>query len=144
MKKEKMVKTKEFKELVKDFMIMEAYGACDIRLHYEQHGLNFKPRATDSEIEIRINYFSDMVTKINKLKKNKIMTTEQIIARTEVGTDGDNGLKNINKLLSEGWKIEGVNSLGNCLEYLLEREIIIRPLSIDIPNGDDFFNICFK
>jgi hypothetical protein len=68
------------------------------------------------------------------------MTTEQIIARTEVGTDGDNGLKNINKLLSEGWKIEGVNSLGNCLEYLLEREIIIRPFSIDIPNGDDFLN----
>jgi len=74
MKKEKMVKTKEFKELVKEFMIMEAYGACDIRLHYEQHGLNFKPRATDSEIETRINYFSDMVTKINKLKKNKIMS----------------------------------------------------------------------
>jgi len=77
MKKEKMVKTKEFKELVKEFMIMEAYGACDIRLHYEQHGLNFKPRATDSEIETRINYFSDMVTKINNLKRNKMKQTDE-------------------------------------------------------------------
>jgi len=49
------------------------------------------------------------------------MKTKQRIVRTEVGTDGDNGLENINKLLSEGWKIEGVNSIGNCLEYLLER-----------------------
>jgi hypothetical protein len=67
------------------------------------------------------------------------MRTQQTIVRTEVGTDGDNGLKGINKLLSEGYKIESVNRIGNCLEYLLEREIIIRPLSIDIPNGDDFF-----
>jgi hypothetical protein len=71
------------------------------------------------------------------------MKTEQTIVRTEVGTDGDNVLKGINKLLSEGWKIEGVNPIGDYLEYLLEREIegeiIIRPLSIDIPDGDDFF-----
>lgn len=54
------------------------------------------------------------------------MRTEQIIARTEVGTDGDNGLENVNKLLSEGWKIIGVNSIGNCLEYLLEREELLQ------------------
>lgn len=58
MKKEEMVKTNEFKELVKEFMIGESYGACDVRLHYEQYGLSFKPRATDMEIERRIHNFT--------------------------------------------------------------------------------------
>jgi hypothetical protein len=57
MKKEEMVKTNEFKELVRQFMIEESYGACDVELHYRQHGLNFKPRASDEEIEIRIDEF---------------------------------------------------------------------------------------
>lgn len=57
MEKEEMVKTDEFKELVKQFMIEEAYGACDVKLHYEQFGLKFKPRASDEEIEIRIDEF---------------------------------------------------------------------------------------
>ena len=59
MKKEEMVKTNEFKELVKQFMIEESYGACDVRLHYEQHGLVFKSRASDSEIQTRIEFFSN-------------------------------------------------------------------------------------
>jgi hypothetical protein len=63
MKKEEMVKTNEFKELVKQFMIEEAYGACDIRLHHEQHGLKFKPRASDNEIESRIDNFVERVSK---------------------------------------------------------------------------------
>lgn len=58
MKKTEMVKTNEFKELVKEFMIGESYGACDVRLHYEQYGLSFKPRATDMEIESRIHNFT--------------------------------------------------------------------------------------
>ena len=62
------------------------------------------------------------------------MKTEQRITRTKVGPNNNNGLNDINKLLSEGWKIEGVNPIGDYLEYLLEREIII-----DIPDGDDFF-----
>ena len=57
MKKEEMVKTDEFKELVKQFMIEEAYGACDVKLHYEQFGLKFKPRASDEEINERIVQF---------------------------------------------------------------------------------------
>jgi hypothetical protein len=65
MKKTEMVKTNEFKELVKEFMILEGYGACDVKLHYEQHGLSFKPRATDSEIESRIDYFVQQVSKQN-------------------------------------------------------------------------------
>ena len=67
------------------------------------------------------------------------MKTEQIIVRTEVGRNSDNKLKNVNKLLSDRWKVKGVNSIGNCLEYLLEREIEIPLLSGDIPNCDDFF-----
>jgi hypothetical protein len=63
MKKEEMVKTDEFKELIKQFMIEEAYGACDIKLHYEQFGLNFKPRASDEEIVARIDYFVERVSK---------------------------------------------------------------------------------
>lgn len=63
MKKENMVKTNEFKELVKQFMIEEAYGACDVTSHYEQHGLKFKPRASDDEIETRIGYFVERVSK---------------------------------------------------------------------------------
>jgi len=63
MKKEEMVKTNEFKELVKQLMIEEAYGACDVKLHYEQFGLKFKPRASDNEIESRINYFVERVSK---------------------------------------------------------------------------------
>jgi hypothetical protein len=63
MKKEEMVKTNEFKELVKQFMIEESYGACDVKLHYEQHGLKFKPRASDNEIESRIDYFVERVSK---------------------------------------------------------------------------------
>jgi hypothetical protein len=66
------------------------------------------------------------------------MRIEQIIARTEVVTDGDNGLENLNKLLSDRWEVKSVNSIGNCLEYLLEREVEILPLSSDIPNGDNF------
>lgn len=38
-------------------MVEESYGACDIELHHRQHGLNFKPRASDEEIEIRIDEF---------------------------------------------------------------------------------------
>ena len=57
-----MVKTNEFKELVKQFMIEESYGACDVKLHNEQYGLTFKPRATDNEIESRINYFVERVS----------------------------------------------------------------------------------
>lgn len=52
-----MVKTDEFKELVKQFMIEEAYGACDVKLCYEQLGLKFKPAASDNEITSRINGF---------------------------------------------------------------------------------------
>jgi hypothetical protein len=63
MKKEEMVKTDEFKELVKQFMIEEAYGACDVKLHYEQFGLKFKPRESDDKIESRINYFVERVSK---------------------------------------------------------------------------------
>jgi hypothetical protein len=63
MKKEEMVKTNEFKELVKQFMIEEAYGACDVKSHYQQHGLKFKPRASDNEIESRIDYFVERVSK---------------------------------------------------------------------------------
>jgi len=44
-------------------MIEEAYGACDIKLHYEQFGLNFKPRASDEEIVARIDYFVERVSK---------------------------------------------------------------------------------
>ena len=58
-----MVKTNEFKELVKQFMIEEAYGACDVKLHYKQFGLKFKPRASDNEIESRIDFFVERVTK---------------------------------------------------------------------------------
>ena len=68
MKKIKMVKTNEFKELVKESMIEESYGACDVKLHIEQYGLAFKPRASDSEIESRINYFVERVS--NKERKN--------------------------------------------------------------------------
>lgn len=57
MKKEEMVKTNEFKELVRQFMVEESYGACDVVLHHRQHGLKFKPRASDEEIEIRIDEF---------------------------------------------------------------------------------------
>jgi hypothetical protein len=57
MKKEEMVKTNEFKELVKQFMIEEAYGACDVKLQYEQFGLKFKPRSSDEEINERIVQF---------------------------------------------------------------------------------------
>lgn len=63
MKKVEMVKTIEFKELVKQFMIEEAYGACNVRLHYEEYGLKFKPRASDNEIESRIDYFVERVSK---------------------------------------------------------------------------------
>jgi hypothetical protein len=66
------------------------------------------------------------------------MGTEQKIARTEVGIDTNNGLENLNELLSEGWKIQGVNSIGNSLEYLLEREVTTSPLSGDLSNGDNF------
>ena len=52
-----MVKSDEFKELVKQFMIEEAYGACDVNLQYEQFGLKFKPRASDEEINERIVQF---------------------------------------------------------------------------------------
>lgn len=58
-----MVKTDEFKELIKQFMIEEAYGACDVELHYERFGLNFKPRASDDEIVSRIDYFVERVSK---------------------------------------------------------------------------------
>jgi hypothetical protein len=67
------------------------------------------------------------------------MRTEQIITRTNVGPNNNNGLKSINKLLSEGWKVESVKPIGDCLEYLLEREIIITPLLVEMPCGDDFF-----
>ena len=63
MKKEEMVKTNEFKELVKQFMIEEAYGACDVKLHYEQFGLKFKPRASDNEITARVDSFVERVSK---------------------------------------------------------------------------------
>jgi hypothetical protein len=57
MKKEEMVKTDEFKELVKQFMIEEAYGACDVKSWVDMNGLDFKPRATDEEITLRIDEF---------------------------------------------------------------------------------------
>ena len=63
MKKEEMIKTDEFKELIKQFMIEEAYGACDVKLHYEQFGLKFKQRASDDEIVSRIDCFVERVSK---------------------------------------------------------------------------------
>ncbi len=63
MTKPQMVRTKEFKELVKQFMIDEAYGACDINSHSEQQGLKSKQRASDLEIEMRIDYFIDRTKK---------------------------------------------------------------------------------
>lgn len=47
-----MVQTNKFKELVKQFMIEEGYGGCG-----GEHGKTFKPRASDKEIESRIEFF---------------------------------------------------------------------------------------
>ena len=41
----------------KDEIQKEALDACDVKLHYEQFGLNFKPRASDEEINERIVQF---------------------------------------------------------------------------------------
>ncbi len=65
MVKEEMLKTQGFKELAKQLLIEESYGACDIRLHYEQFGLKFKQRASDEEIETRIDEFIKRKTSKN-------------------------------------------------------------------------------
>lgn len=59
----RIVKSKQFRKLVKQFMIEESYGACDVNLHHSQFGLVFKPRATDSEIDTRIELFIKRITK---------------------------------------------------------------------------------
>lgn len=61
-----MVKTNEFKELVKQFMIAEAYGACDIKELYDRYGFKHKPRADDDEIEYRINMFVESYSFMKK------------------------------------------------------------------------------
>jgi hypothetical protein len=66
MNKQEMCQTQEFKDLVKQFLIEEAYGACDIELHLRNHGLCFKERASDEEIEIRLVNFIDRIKKSSK------------------------------------------------------------------------------
>jgi hypothetical protein len=55
----------KFKKLAKQLLIEEGYGACDIQL-YANQGINFKHRATDEEIEQRINFFVEKNNLINK------------------------------------------------------------------------------
>jgi hypothetical protein len=61
MTKKEMSKTCEFQELLKQFMSEEAYGACDIKLHYKQFGLRFKPKSSEAELVSRIEYFVERV-----------------------------------------------------------------------------------
>lgn len=109
MKKEEMVKTNEFKELVKQFMIEEAYGACDVKLHHRQHGLSFKPRATDNEIESRIEYFiNDIINSKENLKKEEI---EKTTTTEGLGSDLLTNLIKLNeRAIKESWKMKDVGS----------------------------------
>lgn len=68
----------EFKELFKQFLIEEAYGACDVPLHVQQYGVTFKERASDEEIEFRMNKFFDKLkygnaSKISDSEYKKLM-----------------------------------------------------------------------
>jgi hypothetical protein len=107
MNKEEMVKTNEFKELVKQFMIEEAYGACDVELHYRQHGLSFKPRATDNEIESRIEHFTNTISNSKQnFKKEEI---EKTTTTEELGSDLLTNLIKLNeRAIKESWKMKDV------------------------------------
>lgn len=66
-----MVDTVEFRELARQLMINESYGACDVRSWHKKNGLSFKRRATNHEIEMRIENFSSNVMAICKRDKNE-------------------------------------------------------------------------
>jgi hypothetical protein len=49
--------TKELKEALILFCKTEGYNACDVKQWVADHGVVFKPRDTDKQIEARVNYF---------------------------------------------------------------------------------------
>jgi hypothetical protein len=55
----------DLKIILKRFMISEGYGACDVKEHCKHNGQTFKKRATDEEIELRIDNFIKQMPKEN-------------------------------------------------------------------------------
>ena len=109
MKQTEIVQTREFKELVKQFMIEESYGACDVGLHHKQHGLSFKPRASDNEIEIRIDEFVKRF-----LKKTTDVKEEKSILEKELLEKNHDLLENLITLnedaIKGSWKMKDVGT----------------------------------
>lgn len=66
MKKEDVLKSKEFKILATQLMMEEGYDGCDIKGHVETYGLKFKKPALRKEIEARVDFFIKRKLKIKK------------------------------------------------------------------------------
>jgi hypothetical protein len=56
----------ELKEILIQFCVTEAYGACDVKQWIEDNGVKMKPRDTIQQIESRVDYFIE-----HQLNQNK-------------------------------------------------------------------------
>ena len=56
----------KLKEILIELLNEESYGACDIETWVDMSGLKFKPKATNKEIEQRVNFFIQRNKKVKK------------------------------------------------------------------------------
>jgi hypothetical protein len=56
----------KLKEILIELLNEESYGACDIKIWVDMNGLKFKPKATNEEIEQRVNFFIQRNEKVKK------------------------------------------------------------------------------
>lgn len=52
-----VMNVEELKSLLRDFFVEESYGGGNVAEWVSVHGTVFKPRASDKEIEDRVNFF---------------------------------------------------------------------------------------
>ena len=56
----------KLKEILIELLNEEGYGACDIETWVEMNGTKFKPKATNEEIEQRVDFFIQRNEKVKK------------------------------------------------------------------------------
>jgi hypothetical protein len=60
------MKRNKLKEILIELLNEESYGACDIETWVDMNGLKFKPKATNEEIEQRVDFFIQRNEKVKK------------------------------------------------------------------------------